>query len=99
MNPKSAAALAWFAAIVAFVSLVVMSPSAQFMLACVAARLALVPAVFARKGRRIAAWVVLTLSAVLAVLSFPNHQAAIEKYQDQARGGSAVTREAPARQK
>ena len=34
MNPKSAAALAWFAAIVAFVSLVVMSPSAQFMLAC-----------------------------------------------------------------
>ena len=71
LNPKSASALCWFALIVNFLGLIAMALSAQFFFSGVAALLALIPTVFARKKAQIFGVAVLLLSLTLVVTGYP----------------------------
>ena len=98
MNPKSASALVWLAVIVDFLGLIVISPSAQFMFAGVAAVVAIIPAMFARKGPQIAALVVLVLSAALAAAKYSGHSAAMAQYESRATAKPGAVQAPPAQE-
>ena len=63
----------------------IMSPTAWFGLAILAAVLAACPAVFARKGPQISGIVVVILSIALAVFAYPAHKKSLEQYAERVK--------------
>ena len=70
MNAKSANALTWLALIVNLLGMVVTTAGGQFIGGALAVLLTLPPAIFARKGPRLFAGLVLAGSLALAVSDY-----------------------------
>jgi membrane protein implicated in regulation of membrane protease activity len=68
---RSANALAWFSAILLVVGLLVLSPSAGFLLMILAAACALLPLAFGARAARVVSLVLLIAASVLAVKFYP----------------------------
>jgi hypothetical protein len=85
MKPESAKALAWTSGILSVLGLVVMSPSAAFMLLVLAAFCAAIPSVFAAKRTRIASVLLLIASIALAVGFYPDFEREKKGYSQRAR--------------
>jgi len=80
MKNISASALTWFAAILLFIGLLIMSPSGSFLVYVLAALFALAPAIFGTKKIRIFAIVLLLVSISLAVNKYPEFKSESDKY-------------------
>ena len=79
--------------------MMVMSPTARFWLAILAAILAAFPSVFARKGPQITAIVILVLSIVAAVMAYPAHKKSMAEYVERVKQQAdkrKATKSAPA---
>ena len=85
MKSTTARTLIAAAIIANLIGVMVMSPSAWFGLAILAAIFAMFPAVFAREGPRISGIVVLVLSVGAAVLAYPAHKKSMDQYAERAR--------------
>jgi hypothetical protein len=85
MKPGTARTLIAAAIIANLIGVMVMSPSAWFGLAILAAIFAVCPAVFAREGPRISGIVVLILSVGAAVLAYPAHKKSMDQFAEHAR--------------
>ena len=83
LNPKSASALCWTALIVNGVGITATALSAQFMFSALAAVLALIPTVFARKRAQIFGGAVLALSLGLVLTGYPKYEQ--DPYMQRAR--------------
>lgn len=82
MKNSSASALTWFAAILLFIGLLILSPSGSFLVFILAALFAAAPAIFGTKKMRIAAITLLIASILLAAGKYPefqNERSVIEK--------------------
>ena len=80
MKNNSASALTWFAAIIIFIGLLMLSPSGSFGVYILAALFASAPAIFGAKKIRIAAIILLLASIFLAVNKYPEFQSERDKY-------------------
>jgi membrane protein implicated in regulation of membrane protease activity len=80
MKNTSANALTWFAAILLFLGLLLMSPSGSFFIYVLAALFALAPAIFGTKKIRIFAIGLLLASIFLAVNKYPEFKSESDKY-------------------
>ncbi len=87
LNPKSASSLCWFALIVNVLGLIATTLSAQFFFSAIAAFLALIPTVFARKRAQIFGAVVLILSLTLAVTGYPKYEQEKANIQQRIKAG------------
>src|SRR5690242_9288863 len=85
MKPGTARTLIAAAIIANLIGVMVMSPTAWFGLALLAAIFAVCPAVFAREGPRISGFVVLVLSIGAAFLAYPAHKKSMDQYAEHAR--------------
>ena len=85
MNPVTARTLIAAAIIADLIGAMVMSPTAWFWLAILAAILAACPAVFARKAPQISGIVILTLSIGVAVMAYPAHKKSMEQYAERVK--------------
>ena len=65
--------------------MMVMSPTAWFALAILAAVLAACPAAFARKGPQITGILVLILSIAVAVFAYPEYKKSMAQYVERAK--------------
>jgi membrane protein implicated in regulation of membrane protease activity len=84
VNPQSAKALVVAAVAGLLLGTVVMSPAAGFLLYTLAALAAAVPAIFARKGPRLAGAGVLAASLALAAMAYPALDAEMTRYRARA---------------
>lgn len=71
MKNTSASALTWFAAILLFIGLLLMSPSGSFFVYIMAALFVVAPALLGTKNIRIAAIILLLASIFLVVFTYP----------------------------
>jgi len=85
VNPRSARTLVAAAIIADLVAMMVMSPTAWFALAILAAVLAACPAAFARKGPQITGILVLILSIAVAVFAYPEYKKSMAQYVERAK--------------
>ena len=99
MKPGTARTLIAAAIIANLIGVMVMSPTAWFGLALLAAIFAVCPAVFAREGPRISGFVVLVLSIGAAFLAYPAHKKSMEQYAEHARLLAEKRKAAPAMKK
>ena len=83
MNPKSAWALSWFALILNGLGVIATALSAQFMFSVLAAILALIPTVFARKRAQSFGVAVLLVSLALVLTGYPKYEQ--DPYMQRAR--------------
>ncbi len=88
INPKSASALVWFAAILIVAGWLVMSPSGAFALFVLAALFAVFPAVFGSRGTRIAAAVLLLVSIIFASIKYPEFKSEREMISKRTKNSS-----------
>ncbi|MDP2277285.1 MAG: hypothetical protein Q8K51_03585 [Nitrospirota bacterium] len=88
MKKESSNALAWFAAILLFVGLLIMSPSGAFALFVLAALFAAFPAIFGSKKTRIVAAVLLLVSILLAVSRYPEFRSEQDRFSSRAKNSS-----------
>ncbi|MDP1758465.1 MAG: hypothetical protein Q8K77_01540 [Thermodesulfovibrionales bacterium] len=88
MKKESSNALAWFAAILLFVGLLIMSPSGAFALFVLAALFAAFPAIFSQKKTRIIAAVLLLVSILLAVSRYPEFRSEQDRFSSRAKNTS-----------
>lgn len=88
MKPESARALTWFAAILLFVGLLIMSPSGAFFLFVLAVLFAAVPAIFGSKKARIIAVILLLVSILFAVSRYPEFRSEQERFSSRAKNTS-----------
>ena len=96
MNPKSASALVWGAAVAALLGLVIMSPSGRFFSLLLATALATAPALFAPRRLRIAGGVILACSIALAWQGYPAFDKEMADYRERAAARSGKAPAAPA---
>jgi membrane protein implicated in regulation of membrane protease activity len=100
INPQSAAALAWAAAAVTFLGLIIMSPAGQFLSFIVAVVLAIVPTLFGAKMLRVAGGLILAISLALAYQGYPAFKKEMEDYRNRVAARSAkVPAQSPAEQR
>ena len=85
MNPGTARTLVAAAIIADLIGMMVMSPTAWFWLAILAAVLAVCPAVFARKAPQISGIVILILSVGVAVMAYPAHKKSMDQYVERVK--------------
>lgn len=88
MKKESADALAWFAAVLLFVGLLIMSPSGAFALFALAALFAAFPAIFGSKKTRIVAAILLLISVLLAVSRYPEFRSEQDRFRSRAKNSS-----------
>ena len=80
MKNTSASSLTWFAAILLFIGLLIMSPAGSFFAYVLAALFTLAPAIFGTKKIRIFAIILLLVSIFLAVNKYPEFKSESDKY-------------------
>jgi len=80
MKNASASSLTWFAGILLFIGLLIMSPSGSFFAYVLAALFAVAPAIFGTKKIRIFAIILLLVSIFLAVNKYPQFKSESDKY-------------------
>jgi membrane protein implicated in regulation of membrane protease activity len=80
MKNTSARAITWFAAILLFLGLLLMSPSGSFFVYVLATFVALPPAIFGTKKIRIFAIILLLTAIFLAVNKYPEFKSESDKY-------------------
>jgi len=85
VNPGTARTLVAAAIIADLIGMMVMSPTAWFWLAILAAVLAVCPAVFARKAPQISGIVILILSVGVAVMAYPAHKKSMDQYVERVK--------------
>lgn len=85
MNPKSASALAWAAAIATLVGLMGLSPGARFISFLVAAVLAIVPTLFGTRVPRVLGGALLAISLVLAYQGYPAFSKEMADYRNRVK--------------
>jgi len=76
----SANALTWFAAILIFIGMLLMSPAGSFLVYVLAALFAMAPVIFGTKKIRIFAIILLLVSIFLAVNKYPEFKSESDKY-------------------
>lgn len=89
MNPKSASTLVWASVITIVLGMVVLSPSAAFMLYGMAVVLAIVPTIFGPKVPRIAGGVALVVALALSYHGYPAFDAERNSYRQRAEAKAA----------
>ncbi len=89
MNPKSANALSWTAAILVILGLSLTSPSGTFALLILAAICAAVPAIFASKRPRVFSIVLLLAAVALTANFYPAFKRDQDTYAKQVKERAA----------
>lgn len=85
MNPKSAKALTGAAVICLILGMLIISPAGSLFLYAMAALCAAIPTVFGDRGARVAGAVVLVVSLLLAVVTYPRYGADMTRYRERAK--------------
>lgn len=80
MKNTSASALTWFAVMLLFLGLLIMSPTGSFFVYILAAIFVVPPAIFGTKKIRIFAIILLLVSIFLAVNKYPEFKSESDKY-------------------
>ncbi|MFH1605346.1 MAG: hypothetical protein ABIH03_15735, partial [Pseudomonadota bacterium] len=99
MNPKSASTLVWASVIAILLGMVILSPSAAFVLYVVAVVFATIPTAFGPKVPRVAGGVALLVALALAYQGYPAFAAERDSYRKRAESKAAkATVKSPAPQ-
>lgn len=89
MNAQSARSLAWLAAILIVIGLLIMSPSAALALFCLAGIFAFFPARFGSRSTKLIGTLLLLACLGLAAAYYPSFKKDHESYRDRVRKGTA----------
>ena len=82
MNPRFASTLNWILIIAIVLSNIVIKPSGGFVFHLIVGGLAAIPLAFARSRPRVVSGIVVAISLVLALMSYPEYKAAEERYRE-----------------
>jgi hypothetical protein len=85
LQPASARALTSMAALVMVAGFLVLAPSGAFLAYCLAALLAVLPAIFGTGKTRIIAAIILLCSAGLAARQYPEFKSEQERYRQRTK--------------
>lgn len=83
MIDKSANALTWFAVILLIPGFLIMSPTGRLGVLLIAALISLIPTIFGSRKSRVFACIVLVISILAAVYTYPDHKKSYDNWKKQ----------------